>query len=78
MDHVAAAEFHEQAGILRVCDIVAHWADLLRQVEMLPCKLVVDAGLASLAVEIVLLSTCLAGAALVAMPLVLRCVVVVQ
>ena len=72
MDNVAAAEFHEQARILRVCDIFAHWADLLSQVEMLPCKLVGDAGLASLAVEIVVLSACLAGAALVAMPLLLR------
>ena len=72
MDNVAAAELHEQARILRVCDIFAHWADLLSQVEMLPCKLVGDAGLASLAVEIVVLSACLAGAALVAMPLLLR------
>ena len=61
-----------------VRNIFANWANVFRYVQMLIGKFIVDAGVARLTMKIVLLATNFAYTTLIAMPLTLCRVIVIE
>ena len=78
MYDMSTAQFHQQTWVEIVSNFLANWAYFLCHVQMLLGELVVNACVTSVAMKIILLSSDFAHSALIAVPLTLGRIIVIE